>query len=196
MKRWFVSAALALSAVSLGACGFHPLYGSVGRSGHTSQALRSIAVDPINTKIGAQVRNNLIDRLTPEGSPATTRYNLKVKLSESVVGVGVRLDASVTRYNYQLVAQYRLIDQKTQQPIFSNSSRSLVAYDVVQSQFATIIARQNAQERAAESISEDITLRLALFFDDESRFAGQPDTEQDADVIGSDIEPAVVREGL
>jgi hypothetical protein len=36
------------------------------------------------------------------------------------------------------------------------------------SQFATVISRQDAQERALTEISKDIRLRLALFFEEQT----------------------------
>ncbi len=166
--------------VSLSACGFKPLYGNHSEVGRAQEHLETIAIDPINTKLGVMVRNNLLDRLTPGGAPDVPRYQLKLGLREQRIGVGVRLDASVTRFNYLLITNYNLIDQDTQKTVFASSSRSQVAYDVVRSQFATVIAEQDAIKRAARDVSEEITLRLALFFATGTFPSNSVDTQSDS----------------
>jgi len=153
-----------LLPLALGACGFRPLYGDHGAVGRTQAQLETIAIEPIDTKLGVMMRNNLLDRLTPGGVPGDPRYALKMAFNEKTIGIGVLLDASVTRFNYLLTTDYQLFDKKTHELVFTGSSRSQVGYDVVQSQFATVIARQDAKKRAVLDVSEDITLRLALFF--------------------------------
>ena len=150
--------------VVLSACGFKPLYGTNSDVGRAQEHLETISVEHSNTKLGVMVRNNLLDRLSPGGAPDNPRYQLTMKLIERTSGVGVRIDASVTRLNYLLTTEYSLIDNETQEAVFQSSSRSQIAYDVVKSQFSTLIAEQDAKKRAARDVSEDITLRLALFF--------------------------------
>ncbi len=160
-----VAAFALLAALGLAGCGFRPLYGETASSAAVTAELQSVAVDPIRSQAGVELRNHLIDRLTPAGQPNSARYRLTIGLREVREGGAVRLDASVTRYNYRLTANYKLTDTETGETIFSGSSFSIVPYDVVDSQFATIYSRIDAESRAAEAVSEDIKLRLALYFD-------------------------------
>ncbi len=164
MKRLITWFAL-LTALGLAGCGFRPLYGETTTSAAVTAALESVSVDPIRSLVGAELRNYLIDRLTPTGQSASARYRLAINIGETRVGGGVRLDASVTRYSYRLTAKYQLIDAQNGDVIYAGTSFSDVPYDVVESQFATVYAQFDAESRAAETISEDIKIRLALFFD-------------------------------
>jgi LPS-assembly lipoprotein len=157
-----------LAALALGGCGFHPLYGELGSQRAVSADMQSISITPMSSLIGVELRNHLLDRLTPSGEPASPRYRLDVKLSSRRQEVAVRLDASATRYNYHLTANYNLIDTATGETVYTGSDVSTVAYDVVDSQFATVYARSDAESRATEDLSEQIRLRLALFFDSQS----------------------------
>ena len=116
-------------------------------------------------RLRRDVYNALIDRLSPYGEPTDPDYQLRIDLREEREGVAIERDASITRYNYRLQARYSLFDVRTGNVVHEGRSRSIASYNVVDSQFATLIARRDAEERAATELSEDIKLRLAIFFD-------------------------------
>ena len=45
------------------------------------------------------------------------------------------------------------------------TARAIAPYNVVDSQFATLSAERDAQERAAREVGEDIRTRLGLYFE-------------------------------
>jgi LPS-assembly lipoprotein len=147
--------------------------------GMVSADLQSIEVSTVDTRVGVIMRNLLLDRLTPDGAPISPLYRLVVRSTERQVGSGVRIDASVTRFNYRLIARYQLLAQPGGALLYSDSSTSVVAYDVVDSQFATVVSRKDAQERAAADVSDNIRLSLALYFQ-------RRDTEPDVDVSSAE----------
>lgn len=165
LMTWFAVIAVLGLAGGLAGCGFRPLYGETATSAGITADLESVSVDPMRSQIGVELRNHLIDRLTPTGHPGSSRYRLAINIEETRLGAAIRLDASITRYNYRLTAKYQLIDAQTGDILFTGSSFSDVPYDVVESQFATVYSRFDAESRAAEAVSEDIKIRLALFFD-------------------------------
>ena len=153
-------------AVTLAACGFQPLYGERSDGVRTDAELANIQVTPIDDgRTGFDVYNALIDRLSPNGEPSSPDYELRINLRERREGVAIERDASITRYNYQLLARYSLVDIRSGNVVHEGRSRSIASYNVVDSQFATLMARRDAEERAATELSEDIKLRLAIFFD-------------------------------
>ncbi len=157
--------AVALATV-LGACGFQPLYGEHPGGARTDAELAQIQVLSIDHgRTGHDVYNALIDRLSPNGEPAEPDYHLRIDLRETREGVAIERDASITRYNYLLTARYSLVDTRSGNIVHEGQSRSIASYNVVDSQFATLIAQRDAEERAATELSEDIKLRLAIFFD-------------------------------
>jgi LPS-assembly lipoprotein len=167
MIRGLIKTGLAvLLAGMLGACGFQPLYGENAGGARTDAELERIQVVAVDDgRTGHDVYNALIDRLSPNGEPANPDYQLQVRLRERREGVAIERDASITRYNYQLLAHYSLIDMRSGNVIHEGDSRSIASYNVVDSQFATLVAQRDAEERAATELSEDIKLRLAIFFD-------------------------------
>ncbi len=156
-----------LIAVSLAACGFTPLYGvHEGTTSRTENELAAIQVLPVrDDRLGYDVYNALFERLSPNGEPASPDYTLRVRLAEDREGVAIDRDDSITRFNYRLNATYTLSDVRTGNVIHQGQSRSIASYNVVDNQFATLSAQRDAEERAAVELSEDIRLRLGIFFD-------------------------------
>jgi LPS-assembly lipoprotein len=146
-------------ALILAACGFHPLY---GRGGASPALMASIYVDPIPERTGYELRNSLMD-LFDSGASGSKRYRLKIKLSEDRRGIALQNDATITRYNYLLDADYQLVDS-TGAVVTSGHQSTLTAYNVVASPYATLAARQDAQKRAAQDLSQRIQLDLGVWF--------------------------------
>lgn len=155
------SLAFCAAAVSLSACGFHPLYGS--QSGGTPQIFASIYVEPIPDRAGYELRNRLIDLLDSSGSPQGARYRLKIEFSEDRRGVALQNDASITRYNYLLTADYTLSDMSGA-VVTHGHETTLAAYNIVASPYATLVAAHDAERRGADDLSERIRLDLGVFF--------------------------------
>ncbi|MEL7030083.1 MAG: LPS assembly lipoprotein LptE, partial [Pseudomonadota bacterium] len=155
---------LGLAALALSACGFQPLYAE--RTGPAADALRQIAVPPIDDPdpAGWLVRRDLERRLDPNAQAADPAYRLDVRLSERRTPLGIQIDASVTRYNYRLTGNFRLVDLADGATLVSGNSESISSYNVVNSQFATLAAEEDAREKAAQQLGADIQLQLALFF--------------------------------
>lgn len=162
--------ALALGlALGLAGCGFRPLYGTYGANPGAQRIFASIYVRPIELeRVGYDLRNSLIDLLEASPSPASAVYQLNVELQERRQGVAVQSNASITRYNYTLKANYRLIDAATGKVVTSGTQSTLSAYNVMPSSttsaYSTLMARQDAQKRAAEDIAYRIRLDLGVYF--------------------------------
>lgn len=155
------SLAFCAAAFSLSACGFHPLYGS--QSGGTPQIFASIYVEPVADRTGYELRNHLIDLLDSSGSPQGAHYRLKIELNEDRRGVALQNDASITRYNYLLTADYTLSDMAGTVVTHGHES-TLTAYNIVASPYATLMGAQDAERRGADDLSERIRLDLGVFF--------------------------------
>lgn len=156
-------------ALALAACGFRPLYGRYGANPGAQRIFSSIYVQPIDAeRVGYQLRNSLIDLLEASASPANAIYRLDVDLKEARQGVAVQPNASITRYNYTLLARYELIDAKSGKVITKGTQSTLSAYNVLPSSatssYSTQSAREDAQKRAADDIAQHIRLDLGVYF--------------------------------
>jgi LPS-assembly lipoprotein len=156
--------ALVLVVPLLTACGFTPVLGDRGVEARAQERLAQIEIAPLGGLVGAYLRNDLLDRLQAEDRPSNPSHRLEVGLSPHLFGSLVEPDASVTRYNYTLRARYRLVDLSNNAVVLEGDTEAMSAYNVVESEYATVVARRAAEERAARVLSDDLSLRLALFF--------------------------------
>ena len=152
--------ALAIAALCtmLGACGFHPMYGSA-----LAPQLSSIYVEPIEERDGFELRNTLIDRLNSDGRLEGKKYRLKITLDEATQGIALQNDATITRYNNRLEAHYTLTDTRGN-VLTTGTQTEMSAYNVVASPYATLSAEQDSSKRAALDVAERIHLDLGVWF--------------------------------
>lgn len=159
------AAALALGlAVLLAGCGFEPLYGKRQGERGTTADLAAVEVGPIPDRLGQQVRNRLLDLLTPRGGRERPRYRLDVLLKQEKTGVLVESDDTASRINLTLSADFALIDLQSRQRIFDGRTRTIAAYNITRADYANLVAERDATRRAAESVADEITDRIAVFF--------------------------------
>lgn len=153
-------ALLFLPALLLAACGFRPLYATPkgGGTGLTQMALLSVEAPEA---IG-DVVNRAFERRIRGGDDA--RYDLSVKATEQAERLAVQIDASVTRYNYRLVGDYTLVERATGKRYRGNVI-SIASFNVVNSQYSTLYAEEQAKEKAAAQLVEDIERDVLLKLD-------------------------------
>ena len=160
---FYVKIILALAiAVALPACGsYRPLYGK-GPSGEgVSSSLSSVAVPEQHDRIGQLLRNSL---LTSMSGNSSQRYVLKLALIEKIIDVSVLSASNLHRKRLNVSAQYELVETSSGAIANSGSSFSNVSYDVVKQPVADLQAAENAEERAAQELAQDIRQRIAAYF--------------------------------
>ncbi len=167
-RRTGTSLVLGLALLLTG-CGFRPLYGESAPGISSAAEMKRIRLDTRNDRVDYLVRTNLLRALQIEQAAGEPLYKLRVRLRERREGVAVERDTSITRFNYRLTASFDLIDLETNETLFTGRDRSVAAYNVVDNQFATLSAQRQSEERAALDISDQIKLRLAIYFDQRSK---------------------------
>lgn len=161
-------AALAIAATfALTACGFRPLYGTSSISEGAANAFAAVRIQPIpptndSDRIGYLVSGALDEALHKPGLKAEARHVLKVSLADERRGLAIQDDASITRYNYRLSADWLLVAIGSDKAAASGHAQTTASYNVVDSEYATLIARKDAEERAAREIAEQIKLKIAI----------------------------------
>lgn len=163
-QKLLISGFCLLASALTSACGFHPLYGSHGGDPGASRIFSSVYVEPIAEDAGYELRNSLIDLLDTTGQTRDPRYRLKIELKDQLQGAALQNDASITRYNYTLTADYTLTDSTTGNVVTHGEVSSLDAYNVVASPYATLVAQKDAQRRAGDELAERIRLDLGVYF--------------------------------
>jgi LPS-assembly lipoprotein len=169
-SRQFSMLALA-GVLALSGCGFHPLYGE--SSGASGPKLAQVRIAPIRetpdpagalspmARSGQMIRNNLLDRVAPRGKDGPALYELTVEVLEVQRQLGIRLDETATRGDLTLTANYRLTRIDNGERVLAAAASSIVSYDILRNEFATLSAREAARRRAAREVSESIATRVA-----------------------------------
>jgi LPS-assembly lipoprotein len=169
-----ICAVLALTGLTAGC--FQPLYGTQDAVGGTGIAdkLSSVEVLQIDapngtrlSRVGHEVRENMVFGLTGGHAAAATNYKLVIRLSST--NTQVIVDIATARpdiQNYGIDASYTLIDITTGKPVVNGQTFSRVSYDIPgqQQRYAGDRGLRDAENRAAKVIAENIKLRLASYF--------------------------------
>jgi LPS-assembly lipoprotein len=155
-------------AASVGGCGFRPLYGNHA-TGSSREDFLLIEIATIDDREGQLLRNELIRRLHAGGDRRVPVYRLETQLSESKTGLAVQKNAFATRSNLVIAASFALRDVQTGRTVFSSSSKVTVSYNILDSEFASLLAEKNARKRGVRELSEDMRVRLGVFFDQQRR---------------------------
>ena len=167
---------LALALAGLAAGCFQPLYGEqsvVGGAG-LGVKLSSVDVSPIDapngtrlSRVGVELRNELLYELTGGGGAAPPNYKLDIRLTSQQTQVIVDINtARPDIQNYGIDATYTLTDMATGRKVVSGQTFSRVSYNIPgqQQRFAGDRGLRDAENRAAKVISDSIRSRLASYF--------------------------------
>ena len=165
MTRLTAAALLALSLASLPGCSYRPLYSKSDLGGGTvSTALSGVVVEEQKARPGQLVRNQLLSTIAPAGGAGAPRYNLSLEVTEKIISTFGETRNNVQRHRLHLTASYSLAEISTGRVVNSGKSFSDVSYDEIREPLADIQAENNARERAAHDLGEDLRLRLAAVF--------------------------------
>lgn len=174
---WWSRALLVCSVLALGpsGCGFQPIYGRSQASAPVAAELAGVRVGNIPDRLGQQLRNVLIDRITPSGQPGTPRYILDIKLTELVEGLASSTSGHATISRLSLTAAYVLRDAQNDGYVVANgSSRSLVSMRMLGPRYGSVATERDAEERAISDLAEDIRSQLAARFANGSAAGPRP----------------------
>jgi len=163
-RRRVIAGLWAGGLVALAGCGFKPLYGTANDGGSASLDMAAVRVDPIPDRIGQILRNEITNRLTAGVGPQPARYRLDVALSGSSQPLQIQTSDTITRYNLRLTATFQLIDLATGDVVYQDRAQGVGSYDVVTSQYSTLVAEQETAAAAARELSKTIASLLAIHF--------------------------------
>ncbi len=165
--------------VFVAACGFEPLYvqkkqdslwyfgGEFDTS--ISAEMAKIKVQTIADRFGQQLRNDLLDMITPLGVPRNPTYRLVVDVEPiEITQQAMRDDITATRERVRYKVEYQLLNAETSEILVKGDSIAYVSYDIMANPYSTTFAKKKTETDAAKIIANDITLRLGAYF--HSRF--------------------------
>ena len=168
MSAWravLIVCALSSAVLTVSGCGFRPMYGAAAPA---DERLNQVDILLIPDRSGQQLRNYLIDRMYLNGRPERPDYRLAVSLAERQLDLGIQKDATATRSQLIISASYALYSNADGRQLLGGSLRQLSSYNVLPSEYATLVAEQDARERSLRAVGDDIIQRLTVFFNQQT----------------------------
>ncbi|MBD8556747.1 hypothetical protein IFT84_19740 [Rhizobium sp. CFBP 8762] len=146
---------------TLSACQVKPLY---SESSPVSQNLGSIGISEANTRVGQEVRNQLIFLTSGgAGEPSSPRYNLALQVSSTVIGALYDQAGDTPQAGRIVVyADFNLTEASTGKTLKSGRRSSVALVDFPTQEFAKVRAIRDGENRAARELAEMIRGELAL----------------------------------
>jgi LPS-assembly lipoprotein len=152
----------------LAACGnggFRPLYGEASLGGAAAdEKLAQVSVTHVPGRVGQQIRNELIFHATGGGGePVEPSHRLEIAIRESVTSTLVKIDGDSRGQVFNVEANFRLVRLSDKSVVLSGASYGRAAFDRNVSIFSNVRAREDAENRAAKTIGEDLKARLSAY---------------------------------
>ena len=150
---WSRRAALAVALLAAG-CGFTPVYGPSGAGTRLHGQVR--VADPQTADDYAFLR-----RLTERLGPAETgRYDLAYTLRVAALPQAITPDEVTTRFSLNGTATYRLTDSATGATVAQGEVSNFTSHSTVGTVIATNAAEQDARNRLAVMLADQVVTRL------------------------------------
>ncbi len=154
-------------AALVAACGFQPVYmpTASNKAGPAQREMAAVFVPVIPDRPGQLLRQALQRQLGSDtGVPAA--YDLRVSYVITGEGIAVQNNNIATRIRLTGIASWTLQKRTPQQtPLTSGSARSLDGVNIFGEQyFASDLETEAVQKRIAESVAQQITNQLAIWF--------------------------------
>ena len=177
--------ALAALVAFIAGCGFEPLY--VEKKSNNDwyydnefdtgikEEMAQIKVELIQDRIGQLIRNDLLDKLSPKGTPQSPKYYLKItEIKKSEIDQALRNDITATRKKV-IYKVYYVLNDKEHKQLVKGDSVAYLGYDILRDPYSTTFAQKKNEKNAAKIIANDISLRIGAYFHALQTKRGNPD---------------------
>ena len=162
--RFAVIAAMAALHAGCGDAGFRPMYGSAGIGGAATEAkLAQVDISTIPGRVGQQLRNEFIYQSTGGGAQSEPVYRLEVAIRESVTSTLVQTTGDARGQVFNLDASFRLVRIADRQVVMQGTSYARAGFERFSSIFSNVRARQEAEDRAAKTVGEELRTRISAY---------------------------------
>lgn len=158
---------------ALAGCGFHPLYAPTSNGVAVGKELQSIYVAVMAERTGQLLREALQRRFEGTGAGVAKKYELTGSLGIAAEAIGLQPDSSANRVRLTGNAPWTLKTLGPQETVLTQgNARAIDGVNINANElFGQQMESEVAQRRIAETIADQITLRVATFL---RRRAEQP----------------------
>ena len=156
--------AVGLLVAGCGNGGFRPLYGlRASAVRRAEEKLAQLEFAPVPGRVGQRLRNELIFESTGGGGEAKNPvYRLEIAITESISPTLVQTDGNSRGSVYNLDANFTLIRLADKTVALTGESNGRVTFQRFQSVFANVRAQEDAENRAAKTIGDELKSRLSI----------------------------------
>jgi LPS-assembly lipoprotein len=151
-------------AAGIGACGFHPIKAARSGDSPVVDKLSAVKIELIENRIGQELRNDLLDRLNPEGQPTAPGYRLAIKLHENLIEIGISVQGTASRADLDMSGEVALTAAPSGETLFTDTFSANNSYGIDPNSYATLASHQSAEKRLLQEIADEITLKLSVYF--------------------------------
>lgn len=143
-----------LAALALAACGFSPVYGPEGAGTRLFGQIRT--ADP-KTPDDFAFAGRIAERLGPDRA---ARFSLDYRLRIAVVPQAITPDEITSRYALNGTADFVLAEIGTGRRVAQGQVSGFTSYSTTGTTIATMAAEQDAHERLARMLADQVVTRL------------------------------------
>lgn len=158
---------LLLAGPVLTACGeggLRPLYGTTASGVGLEERFARVDFAPIPGRVGQRIRNELIFQSTNgTGKGLDPAFRFEVVVTETIASTLIRSDGNAGGQVYNVAATYRLINIKDKKVVWQGTSAARAGFERYDSIYSNVRAREDAENRAARVISDEIKTRLSAY---------------------------------
>jgi LPS-assembly lipoprotein len=157
---------LLASTGALSACGpggFQPLYGPSVTGVGAQQKLALVEFAPIPGRVGQRIRNELVFQRDSGENPVGATHRLEVVIRESLISTLVDSTGLAAGQIYSVEASFRLTNIKDKKVVLQGTSNARAGFERFSSIYSNVRAREDAENRVARTLGEDIKTRLASY---------------------------------
>jgi len=162
---------LLAAAPALAACGnggIRPLYGATPSGAGLQERMAQVDVATIPGRVGQRIRNDLIFLTTGGGQPLPPTHRLEVTIRESVISTLVKIDGDSLGQIYAVEASFQLISIKDKKVVLKGTSHARAGFERFQAIYSNVRARDDAENRAARTLADDLNTRVATYLSSEA----------------------------
>jgi LPS-assembly lipoprotein len=146
-----------------GSDGIRPLYGVTPSGAGLQERLAQLEVATIPGRVGQRIRNELIFQATGGAPPLPPSHRLEVTTNETIQSTLVKIDGDSAGQIYQLTASFKLISIKDKRVVLQGTSHARASFERFASIYSNVRARDDAENRAARTVAEDLKSRVAMY---------------------------------
>ena len=148
----------------LASCGFRPLY-APEEVATADPRLATVYVAQVPERLGQMLTIALRDGFNPGRARVDPRYSLHVTLVTQRRDTALRRDGTGTRAEIDVYANFQMLELESQKPVLSGRARSFGAIDLVEDEYANLVADMDTRQRAIQELALEIQTRVAGYLE-------------------------------